>query len=170
MVLYVVRHGEAVDANDETVDEWRYLTDKGSKSVAVTGQAIAEHGPKPRLIITSPLVRAVQTGQIAMQYACRKHGLIVSGLLQNGSDPDDLVQFVRSQTAAKRVMVVGHEPLLGTLVSALLGKEEPVQLAKSGCVALKLKADEPDQPADFLWYLVPGKKPVSSFKKAFQKK
>lgn len=170
MVLYVVRHGEAVEANGELVDEWRYLTGKGAKSAEVAGSAIAEHGPKPRLIITSPLVRAVQTAQIMAQYANRKNDLIVSGLLQNGSDLDELAQFVRNQATAKRVMVVGHEPLLGSLVAALLGKHDSVQLAKSACVALKLKADAPDQPADFLWYLVPGRKPVSSFKKAFLKK
>jgi hypothetical protein len=34
-------------------------------------------------------------------------------------------------------------------------------------VALELDPDKDEKPADFLWYLAPGKKCITSFKKAF---
>ena len=167
MVLYVMRHAEAVDANDDLPDEWRYLTDKGIKSVVNVSQNLARYGRKPRLIISSPLVRAVQTAQIAAAYACRKNELMVSGLLQADGDIGQLQDFLRTHAGAKRLMVVGHEPHLGSLVASLLQKEDTLLLKKGSCVALELDTSATDKPARFLWYLVPGKKPVTSLKKAF---
>lgn len=167
MILYIMRHAEAVVANDELQDEWRYLTDKGVKSTIKVSQIMAGYGRKPRLIISSPLVRAVQTAQIAALYAGRKVEVVVSGLLQSDSDLGELQDFLRSQASAKRVMLVGHEPHLGSLVAALLHKEDTFLLKKSGCVALELDICQSEKPAEFLWYLTPGGKRITSLKKAF---
>ena len=167
MVLYVMRHAEAVDTNGDLPDEWRYLTDKGIKSVENVSRNLGNYGRKPRLIISSPLVRAVQTAQIVAAYACRKNALIVSGLLQADGDLDQLQDFLRTHAEAKRLMIVGHEPHLGSLVAGLLQKEDTILLKKGGCVALELDSNVADKPARFLWYLLPGKKPVTSLKKAF---
>jgi len=40
-------------------------------------------------------------------------------------------------------------------------------LKKGSCVALEFDPDKDDKPAAFLWYLTPGKKRLTSFKKAF---
>ena len=167
MILYVLRHAEAVEAAEKLSDDWRYLTEKGIKSVVRISQDLPRYGRKPRLIVTSPLVRAVQTAQIAAGQACRKNELIVSGLLRSDSEITELQDFLRSRSEAKRVMVVGHEPHLGLLVASLLQTDEPIQLKKAGCVALEIDMEEADKPAKFLWYMEPGKKPVKSFKKAF---
>ncbi|MEI8356244.1 MAG: phosphohistidine phosphatase SixA [Deltaproteobacteria bacterium] len=166
MILYVLRHAEAIAADDKMPDEWRYLTEKGIKSVTRISEDLSKFGRKPRLIVTSPLVRAVQTAQIAAGQACRKNELIVSGLLRGDGDLDELQDFLRRHAEAKRVMVVGHEPHLGSLVASLLQKEDQVHLQKAGCVALELD-DDTGKPARFIWYKKPGKKPVTSFKKAF---
>lgn len=167
MILYVLRHAEAVDANNDLPDEWRYLTVKGIKSVHTISRDMAKYAQKPRVIVSSPLVRAVQTAQIAAAYAARKNEVIVSGLLLADSDPRELLDFLRGRAEAKRLMIVGHEPHLGTLVAGLLGKEERIVLKKGGCVAMELDDDESDKPARFLWYMAPGNKPVTSLKKAF---
>ena len=67
-------------------------------------------------------------------------------------------------------MVVGHEPQLGLLVAALLGRDEAVTLKKGACVALELDPVKHETPAQFLWYIAPGKKRVTSFNKAFLQK
>jgi phosphohistidine phosphatase len=167
MVLYVLRHAEAVVANDDLPDEWRYLTDKGIRSVEKIMQKMARYGRKPRLIISSPLVRAVQTAQIAAAYACRKNDLIISGLMLPNSDLGELQDLLRTHADAKRLMVVGHEPHVGSLVASLLQKDDTLVIRKSGCVALEINTNEPEKPAKFLWYLAPGRKPVTSLKKAF---
>jgi phosphohistidine phosphatase len=168
MILYVVRHGEAVEGSDSLQDQWRYLTEKGRADAKKTCALIARTGPKPRLTITSPLTRAVQTAEIAAEKACRKNMVVASELLLPGAGIGELIAHLKGCRDAKRVMVVGHEPQLGTLVATLLGCEDTViSLKKSSCAVLKLDPNTDDKPAGFLWYLAPGKKRTTSFKKAF---
>jgi phosphohistidine phosphatase len=173
MILYVLRHGEAVEGSDGISDEWRYLTEQGRADINKVVERIADHGHKPRLILSSPLVRAVQTAEIAARRACRKNSTLITALLQPGSDLDELTRHILQQKDAKRVMIVGHEPLLGNLVAALLDTRDPTTLKKSSCVALELDIDKDEtnpaleKPATFLWHIVPGKKIMKSLNKAF---
>jgi phosphohistidine phosphatase len=174
MVVYVMRHAEAVEGSETLQDEWRYLTEKGRLAAEKMSAAIAKIGPKPRLTITSPLARAVQTAEIAAEKACRRNVVVASGLLLPGADVSELVTYLKECKGckeSKRVLLVGHEPQLGLLVASLLGREdEAITLKKGACVALELDPKKDDKPAGFLWYLAPGKKWVSSFKKAFPQK
>jgi phosphohistidine phosphatase len=168
MVVYVMRHAEAVEGNDTLQDEWRYLTEKGRSAAEKMSSSIAKIGPKPRLTITSPLTRAVQTAEIAAEKACRKNKVIASGLLLPGADIDALVTYLKGLTDVKRVLLVGHEPQLGSLVATLLGRgDQTIPLKKGACVALEIDPKKVDKPAGFLWYLAPGRKCITSFKKAF---
>lgn len=169
MILYVMRHAEAVEGSDTLQDEWRYLTEKGRTAAKKMGAKVAKCGPNTRLTITSPLTRAVQTAEIAAEKGCRKNVVVSSGLLLPGADVADLIEYIKGCKDARRVMLVGHEPQLGSLVATLLGREDAViALKKGSCVALKLGAI--DKPASFLWYLAPGKNRASSFNRAFPQK
>lgn len=171
MIVYVMRHAEAVEGSDTLQDDWRYLTEKGRSVAEKMSSSIAKIGPKPRLTITSPLTRAVQTAEIMAEKACRKNVVVSSGLLLPGADDSKLVTHLKGCSDAKRVMLVGHEPQLGSLVATLLGRNDMIiSLNKGACVALEYEPDNDDKPADFLWYLAPGKKRVTSLKKAFPQK
>jgi phosphohistidine phosphatase len=168
MKLYIMRHAEAVEGSETLPDEWRYLTGKGRATAEKMSSSIAKYGPKTRLTISSPLTRAVQTAEIFAQKACRRNVVIASILLTPEGDIAELVTFLRGIKDATRVMLVGHEPQLGALVATLLGCEDKqISLKKGACVALELAADKEDKPAGFLWYLAPGRKCITSFKKAF---
>jgi len=168
MIVYVMRHMEAVEGSDTLQDEWRYLTEAGRASAVKMSSAIVKIGPKPRLTLTSPLTRAVQTTEIVAEKACRKNVVIASPLLLPGGDIRELVSCIKDSSDAKRVLLVGHEPQLGSLVAALLGRADAlISLKKGACVALELDPEKSDKPAGFLWYLAPGKKLIRSFKIAF---
>jgi phosphohistidine phosphatase len=167
--VYIVRHAEAVEASDTLRDEWRYLTEKGRSVAETMGAAIAGAGPKPRLTITSPLTRAVQTAELLAENACRRNVVIASELLLPGGDIPAVIAYLKG-CRAKRVMLVGHEPQLGLLATTLLRREEKtISLQKGACVALKFSPGK-DKPANFLWYLAPGAQPVTSLKKACTRK
>ena len=171
MILYVMRHAEAVEGSSILQDEWRFLTEGGRSAAKKMSVSIARYGPKPRLTITSPLTRAVQTAELVVENACRKNVVITSGLLLPGADIGELIEFLKGCADAKRVLLVGHEPHLGSLVATLLSRKgEPVSLKKGACVSLKLDPFSNDKPAGFLWYLSPGKRRTTSFKKAFTPK
>ncbi len=171
MILYIMRHAEAVEGSGILRDEWRFLTKNGRMSAKKTSSLIAKSGPKPRLIISSPLTRTVQTAEIIAEKACRKNVVETSGLLLPGADISELIDHLKGCKDAKRVMLVGHEPQLGTLVTALLGCEDgQVSLKKGACVTLKHDPDKSYSSASFLWHLTPGKKRTTSLKKAFPKR
>lgn len=168
MIVYVVRHAEAIERSAALQDEWRYLTEKGRNATEKIAAAIVKLGPKPRLTITSPLTRAVQTAEIAATKACRKNVIMASHLLLPNADVSELATHVRECRDAKRLMLVGHEPQLGALVVALMGRPDvDILLKKGSCVALEIDEDRQEKPATFLWYLTPGKKRNTSFKRSF---
>lgn len=169
MRLYIMRHAEAVDACDTLRDEWRYLTEKGRTTAKAVSTAIAKYGPKPRLTVTSPLTRAVQTAEIVGGKACRRNVIMSSELLLPGAAIEDLIAFLGKHREAKRIVLVGHEPQLGSIVATLLGcRGAAITLKKAACVALDFDPDKDGKPAGFLWYLAPGRKRTTSFKKAFR--
>ncbi len=170
MILYVMRHAEAVEGSTALQDQWRYLTEKGRSTAGKMSSLIARQGPKTRLTITSPLTRAVQTAEIVARKACRRNVIVASERLLPGAEVDELVSYLKGNEDARRVMLVGHEPQLGLLVATLLGRsDDAIGLKKGACVALELDQRHKDKPAVFLWYQMPGRKKITNLKKAFFK-
>src|ERR671929_2162184 len=64
MQLYLVRHGIAVEGGDGIPDDFRVLSDKGRRRFQKTARTFGKRGRELDLILTSPLVRAVQTAEI----------------------------------------------------------------------------------------------------------
>src|SRR6202012_5881267 len=66
MRIYLVRHGIAIDREDPDCpsEAERYLTPKGIQRTRQAARGLRELGVKPAALLTSPLVRAVQTGEI----------------------------------------------------------------------------------------------------------
>ncbi len=165
MLIYIFRHAEAQERAEGQIDEWRCLTENGRKDAIRTASKIPGLGSKPRLTITSPLPRAVQTAELAARYACRKNRVEVSPLLLPGEEAGKVAAYLATLDGSSRVLLVGHEPQLGALAALLLGRSEALSLKKGACLAIKLK--DPAKPGEFIGYQVPGRKPVTSLKKAF---
>ena len=66
MILYIVRHGIAVDRTDpkSPPEPERPLTAKGVQKTRSAALGLKELGVKPDVLITSPYVRAAQTAEI----------------------------------------------------------------------------------------------------------
>ena len=66
MILYIVRHGIAVDRSDPNSppEPERPLTARGIKKTRLAALGLAKLEIKPDVFITSPLIRAVQTAEI----------------------------------------------------------------------------------------------------------
>jgi phosphohistidine phosphatase len=137
--LYVMRHGAAEDQSESGADGDRALTPAGRERTRGVGKALADAGEAPVLIITSPLVRAVQTAEIVAlvtKLGEREGTVEVRRAVAPGGDGVRLVHKLASEQR-KRVMLVGHEPDLSALVASLTGSfERPFE--KSMVVALSL--------------------------------
>ncbi len=149
MKLYVMRHGPAEDYAESGQDFDRALSASGRERVRSVAKELVEEDEAPLLIVTSPLVRAVQTAEIvavATKLGDRGGTVETSRELAPGGDCRALVEalitrsapFAAHEKAHKRVMVVGHEPDLSALVGFVLQEPMPVPMDKAMVVGLRL--------------------------------
>src|ERR1700677_862079 len=125
MKLYVMRHGPAEDRSDSGQDEDRALTSSGRERVRSVAKLLVDLDERPAVIVTSPLVRAVQTAEIVAlttDLARIKGSVEVRREMSPSGNPSALVDAFAVE-GRKRVMLVGHEPDLTDLVAMLLAKE-----------------------------------------------
>jgi len=122
MELWLVRHAVAAEREEfDGPDAERPLTPKGRRRFREFCKALAKQTAMPQLIITSPLVRAVQTAALLAPAAgIRKRAIVASDLVAPGVELGALLNFVRDQPG-ERIALVGHEPDLGHLLAALVG-------------------------------------------------
>ena len=155
MELYFFRHGEAAPASAGETDEARELTATGKQESRSMAQALLRAGLRPEAVCTSPLARARQTGEILGE---------VFGLppqaderLRCGATLGD-VQTLAAERGLARIMFVGHEPDLSTIVHQLTGGR--VKMRTSCCARVHADPVEPGLGI-LLWLLAPDVFPQS---------
>jgi len=115
MKLYLVQHGEAVS---EEVDIQRPLSSKGRLDVRKVADFLRRARLKVQLIWHSGKVRALQTAEILGE-ALSIEGSVI---MRKGLAPLDPVEEVENELREREedLMIVGHLPFLGKLVSRLV--------------------------------------------------
>jgi phosphohistidine phosphatase len=135
MILYIVRHGIAVDRTDpkSPSEAERPLTSKGVQKSRAAALGLRALKIKPDAFITSPYVRAAQTAEIfaeALGFGPEK--IRVSDSLKPAADPAEIVKEM-SQSKSKEVMCFGHGPHVDRLIEHLAGARGPfTELKKAG--------------------------------------
>ena len=123
MKLYIMRHGPAEDTSVSGRDFDRALTPSGRERVRDVARELAKEDEAPLVIVSSPLVRALQTAEIvaAVTKSSDRGGTVETRRELSPGAPG--VELVREAIAQKRkrVMLVGHEPDLSSLVAHLSG-------------------------------------------------
>ncbi|QXE91916.1 histidine phosphatase family protein [Geomonas subterranea] len=140
MIIHIVRHAEAIERTPEVPEEHRYLTRRGRRRFRKAAKSLATLGIEPDLILTSPLVRAVQTADILAERLRYKRELIVTTQLSPGFRPEKHDELLKLYPQVSEVALVGHEPDLGLVTQALLGEELSLTLPKGGTVSFKRSA------------------------------
>ncbi len=160
--LIVIRHGIAedhapVDAQDVPGPDFeRRLTDKGKKRVTKAAKGLHSVYPELDLVVTSPLVRAVETAKIV----ANTYGDVPTTQL-NALAPeapwDDLLFWLKDQPAGRRIAMIGHEPHLSRWCSWMLcGLQRPFfGFKKGGGCLLKLATPPTPGEADLVWLMTP---------------
>ncbi len=135
-----MRHGPAEDRADSGVDADRALTHAGRERVQGVAKLLVEKDERPIRIVSSHLVRAVQTAEIVALTTRLEGNVNTRRELAPGGGPAELVGQLLAE-GAKRVMVVGHEPDLSELVIQLVGAfDRPFE--KAMVVGVRVSAGE----------------------------
>jgi phosphohistidine phosphatase len=142
MKLYLMRHGPADDQSPSGQDSDRALTASGRSRVRNVARALVDLGEAPLHIISSHLVRAVQTAEIvavATKLSEREGSVEVHREMAPGGEAVDLTRKLATD-GRRRVMLVGHEPDLTGVALVFIGRL-PVSFDKAMVVGLQLASD-----------------------------
>jgi phosphohistidine phosphatase len=119
-----MRHGPAEDQSPSGQDNDRALSVRGRERVRAVAGALVEADEAPLEIVTSQLARAVQTAEIVAigtDLSARDGSVEVRRELAPGAEVPALAREIIRQ-GRDRVMLVGHEPDLSSLVAVLVGR------------------------------------------------
>ena len=130
MRLYLVRHAEAAPGDP---DELRPLTREGRRQARELGKRMLGEDAAPAVILTSPLLRARETGgELARAFDIQS---VPDERLAPGASVDDVRAAIENR--GNEVVVVGHQPDCGQIAAALTGGPEP-SFPAGGLVVLEV--------------------------------
>jgi len=161
MNLYLMRHGIAVEANDPavTLDNQRPLTNKGVKRLRRAARGLRRLEIPFDGILTSPVLRARQSAEIAATALGLESRLEeVSGLAPESTVEHLLFGLTRYQDR-EHLLMVGHEPLLSQTISSLLcasrDHELAIDMRKGSLCRIEIDGLPPSSPGILHWHLAP---------------
>jgi phosphohistidine phosphatase len=146
MIIHIVRHAEAIERTPDVPEEHRFLTRRGRRRFRKAAKSLATLGIDPDVILTSPLVRSVQTADILAEKLRYKRELIVAADLSPGFRPEGLDGLLKRYPQADEVALVGHEPDLGLVARSLFGEDSSLTLPKGGTISFKRSNDGAGEP------------------------
>ena len=157
--FYVMRHGIAVTRGSAgfSDDSKRPLTPEGKKKMKEIAEGLARLGFNVDWIVTSPLVRAVETAEIVAESLASNVPMDHSEALRPGGSAEALISFLAKHANRKRVLVVGHEPDLSEMAARLMGAGRHANLGfkKGGCCLMTFTEFPPKSPGQLVWWLTP---------------
>ena len=147
MIIHLVRHAEAIERTPQVPEEHRFLTRRGRKRFRMAAKSLAKLEIKPDIILTSPMIRAVQTADILAETLRHKRELVVTAQLAPGFRPEALDRLLNDYPQAGEIALVGHEPDLGLLAQALFSTQTAFTLPKGGTISFKRAASNKGEAA-----------------------
>jgi phosphohistidine phosphatase len=157
MILYLMRHGIAVDPTDPTCppDPERPLTAKGIEKTRAVARGLLELGIKPDAMISSPLVRAAQTAEIVAEaFGFPRDKIRRSDSLKPEANPANLLKDLQ-HVRAREAMCFGHAPHVDEFIAYAMGARSAItELKKAGVACLELEGFSPAK-ARLVWLFPP---------------
>jgi phosphohistidine phosphatase len=139
MKVIFLRHAEAETAGSSG-DERRELTRQGRKDAKIAAQALERMGEVVDAILTSPLIRARQTAEIA--------GKVLEAQVHEEASlaPPGDAKVLRARLQAlgedgrQTIVVVGHNPYMEEMLSIYISgsSQAQISLGKAGAAGIEL--------------------------------
>ena len=116
MLLFLVRHAHS-DPGEP--DELRPLSARGRGEAQALAERLAAHSTPPRLVLTSPLLRARETAEAVAEATAAE--LRVGRRLAPGASAEKLQESVDGESGP--VAAVCHQPDCSEIALALTGRD-----------------------------------------------
>jgi phosphohistidine phosphatase len=152
--IILVRHGDAdAEIPEGLDDDARALTARARALLPTHFRALAGHIGTPSLILTSPLVRAVQTATLLAQ-ALGYEGPLKAHRSLFPDGPVGAIEALLRDQPVDTVVLVGHQPSIGGAATYFLDLPSFPRAVNPGTV-IGLER-EGTRPARLLFYGAPG--------------
>jgi len=133
--LVAIRHAKPVSSEGYAEDRLRPLSEQGKKTQAQLASRLKKSGFQPNIILTSPLLRAVQSAEILAEVF--QTSFEEEDALGNLFNPKQLVQRIPAPEQNQTIFLVGHAPTLAQFVNDLTqGTPLPQGLPTSGAAVV----------------------------------
>jgi phosphohistidine phosphatase len=151
--LYVVRHADAVSlGGDVRSDFERTLSERGRADATMMARALVQIDINIKAILTSPLMRAIETGDIFGRELHRQAE--TSRRLEPGFNPRLLAEEIQATSNGAGVVAIGHQPDMSMFISYLISPARDAVVAMEtsaiSCVHLQSNGH-----AQLRWVLTP---------------
>lgn len=154
--IYLLRHGIAEDPRPGLDDEDRRLTPEGKRKMTRAAAGLKRLGLEPDVVLSSPLRRAVETATIAARVLRPDRPIQIHPPLAPGHSPEQIVRGLDEFASARHLVLVGHEPTMGQLVSYLLTGSTglmSVDFKKGAMAAIYVAAIPPRGRGSLGWFM-----------------
>lgn len=157
MRIFLVRHGDAdAEIPEGLGDEARALTAKARLGIFTHFTQLAERMEGVNLVLSSPLVRTVQTAQI-LSFAIKHEGLLRAHRSLLPDMPVGALEAVLNEHATENLILVGHQPSMGAMAAHMLGMQSfPKPVNPGTIIGLERPDGETGAAARLLFYAPPG--------------
>ena len=154
--LYLIRHGLADEPGPAYADDTkRPLTREGVARLKKEARALIELKVGFDVIITSPLVRALQTTEAFAEGMLARPAVEVSQSLAPEGSYGAVIEELGKHPDAQSIALVGHEPSIGELAARLVGSRRAMIFKKGAICRIDVAALPPARPGTLIWFLPP---------------
>lgn len=121
--LIILRHGKAAPHDAYPTDHARPLIGRGHAEAEFIGHHLKVHGPRPRWVIASPVLRALTTGQIVARHL--EVPIRTDSCLSTDTTTSPIMAMLEKELTSGCILIAGHNPTLSELVAELLRNDQP---------------------------------------------
>ncbi len=121
--LIILRHGKAAPHDAYPTDHARPLVARGHAEAEFVGMHLATHGPRPSVVVSSPVLRACTTAQIVARHLGVP--LRTAECLSTDAGVRPIIKMLLEEAPGADVLIAGHNPTLSELLAELLRHDQP---------------------------------------------
>jgi phosphohistidine phosphatase len=158
--VILIRHAKAgtADPNTWPDDRQRPLTAEGVSEQRAAARAMRKMGISFGFLVTSPLVRAVQTAEVVAEVYKWKEPPQVADEIGPSCTTGTVAKLLARFPPDSTVALVGHEPSFSRVAAGFIGKsgDAAIDLKKSGVIGLTFDGHPEASRGALLYHLKPG--------------
>jgi phosphohistidine phosphatase len=159
MNIYLLRHGIAAPHGEgnQFNDAERPLTPEGITKMRQVSKGLKRLGVTFDIVASSSLLRAKETAEIVVDVLKFNGSIQLWDELAPGGSISKLMQKLQKYRNKDSVLLVGHQPDMGSLASSLILGTDSVSLSfkKGGACCIQVNEFPPHYPGELVWMLTP---------------